>query len=259
MREPALLSVNGVTLQYRTGAELVTATYRVSFDVLTGDRFVVLGPSGCGKSTLLKAIGGYLQPAEGEIVLNGARVGKPGPDRAFVFQEFDQLLPWKTVCGNVVFALTASGKLAKKAATERALHFIAKVGLTKFADNFPHTLSGGMKQRVAIARTLVNNPRIVLMDEPFGALDPQTRWGMQSLLLEISRAENNTILFVTHDVSEAVYLADTIYVLSSRPARILHQVDVPAFPVRDIALKSATEFRAVEKQLLDLIYAPAKS
>ena len=113
-----------------------------------------------------------------------------------------------------------------------------------------------MKQRVAIARTLVNNPRVVLMDEPFGALDPQTRWGMQSLLLDISRAENNTILFVTHDVSEAVYLADTIYVLSSRPARILHQVDVPAFPVRDIALKSASEFRAVEKKLLDLIYAP---
>jgi ABC-type nitrate/sulfonate/bicarbonate transport system ATPase subunit len=116
-----------------------------------------------------------------------------------------------------------------------------------------------MKQRVAIARTLVNNPRVVLMDEPFGALDPQTRWGMQSLLLEMSRAENNTILFVTHDVSEAVYLADTIYVLSARPAQILHQVDVPAFPVRDIALKSAAEFRAVEKQLLDLIYAPTKS
>jgi NitT/TauT family transport system ATP-binding protein len=112
---------------------------------------------------------------------------------------------------------------------------------------------------VAIARTLVNNPRVVLMDEPFGALDPQTRWGMQSLLLEVSRAENNTILFVTHDVSEAVYLADTIYVLSQRPARILYQVDVPAFPVRGIGLKSAPEFRAVEKQLLDLIYAPSKS
>jgi ABC-type nitrate/sulfonate/bicarbonate transport system ATPase subunit len=113
-----------------------------------------------------------------------------------------------------------------------------------------------MKQRVAIARTLVNNPRVVLMDEPFGALDPQTRWGMQSLLLDVSRAENNTILFVTHDVSEAVYLADTIYILSARPAQILHQVDTPPFPVHDIALKSAPEFRSIEKKLLDLIYAP---
>jgi NitT/TauT family transport system ATP-binding protein len=116
-----------------------------------------------------------------------------------------------------------------------------------------------MKQGAVIARTLVNNPGVVLMDEPFGALDPQTRWGMQSLLLDISHVENNTIVFVTHDVSEAVYLADTIYVLSHRPARILHKIDVPAFPVRDIALKWAPEFRAIEKQLLDLIYAPSKS
>jgi NitT/TauT family transport system ATP-binding protein len=176
-----------------------------------------------------------------------------------VFQEFDQLLPWRTVKENVMFPLRASGRLPRKAAEEQALDYIAKVNLSAFADSYPHTLSGGMKQRVAIARTLVNNPRVVLMDEPFGALDPQTRWGMQSLLLEVSRAENNTILFVTHDVSEAVYLGDTIYVLSQRPARILHQVDVPAFPVRDIALKSAPEFRAVEKKLLDLIYAPVRN
>ncbi|MEO6194338.1 MAG: ATP-binding cassette domain-containing protein, partial [Thermoanaerobaculia bacterium] len=128
----------------------------------------------------------------------------------------------------------------------------------EFADRYPKDLSGGMKQRVAIARTLINQPKIVLMDEPFGALDPQTRWGMQSLLLDVSRTEDNTILFVTHDVSEAVYLADTVYVLSSRPARILHKVNVPSFQVRDVALKSATEFRAVEKQLLDLLYAPVE-
>jgi len=114
-----------------------------------------------------------------------------------------------------------------------------------------------MKQRVAIARTLINRPSIVLMDEPFGALDTQTRWGMQSLLLDVSKSEDNTILFVTHDVSEAVYLADTIYVLSPRPARILHRVDVPSFPIRDIALKSSSEFRAVEKQLLEMLYAGA--
>ena len=131
------------------------------------------------------------------------------------------------------------------------------VGLDDFADRYPKDLSGGMKQRVAIARTLINKPRVVLMDEPFGALDPQTRWGMQGLLLDVSRTEDNTILFVTHDVSEAVYLADTVYVLSSRPARILHRVDVPFFATRDIALKSSAEFRAVEKKLLEMLYAPA--
>jgi NitT/TauT family transport system ATP-binding protein len=140
---------------------------------------------------------------------------------------------------------------------ERSEKYLHSVGLAEFADRYPKDLSGGMKQRVAIARTLINRPKIVLMDEPFGALDPQTRWGMQSLLLDVSRTEDNTILFVTHDVSEAVYLADTIYVLAPRPARILHKVDVPYFAVRDVALKSAPEFRAVEKQLLDLLYSPA--
>ncbi len=252
-----LLDVRGVTLQYKTRDHLVTATYRVDFQVFPSDRFVLLGPSGCGKSTLLKAVGGYMAPVEGDIFLRGERITRPGPDRMMVFQEFDQLLPWKTVKQNVVFPLMVSGRAkSRKEAEEKALDLLDKVRLTKFVDSYPHTLSGGMKQRVAIARTLVNNPRIVLMDEPFGALDPQTRWGMQSLLLNVSRVENNTILFVTHDVSEAVYLADAIYLLSSRPARILHQVDVPAFAVHDIALKSAPEFRNVEKKLLDLIYAP---
>ena len=137
------------------------------------------------------------------------------------------------------------------------VQYLKSVGLADFADHYPKDLSGGMKQRVAIARTLINRPKVVLMDEPFGALDPQTRWGMQGLLLDVSKSENNTILFVTHDVSEAVYLADTVYILSSRPARVLHRVNVPYFPVRNIELKSAVEFRAVEKKLLDLLYTQA--
>ena len=133
--------------------------------------------------------------------------------------------------------------------------YLEAVGLAEFADRYPKDLSGGMKQRVAIARTLINQPKLVLMDEPFGALDPQTRWGMQSLLLDVSRTEDNTILFVTHDVSEAVYLADSVYVLAPRPTHVLHRVDVPLFTERDIALKSSAEFRNIEKKLLDLLYA----
>jgi len=233
----------------------------VSFDVIdkpdSGEVVVFLGPSGCGKSTILKAVAGLLPPTEGEVLVDGERVTDVGRDRGMVFQAYTSF-GWLSVRDNVEYGLKLQGM--KKSERRKISETILKqVGLFEFADRYPKDLSGGMKQRVAIARTLVNNPRVVLMDEPFGALDPQTRWGMQSLLLEVSRAENNTILFVTHDVSEAVYLGDTIYVMSSRPARILHQVDVPAFPVRGIGLKSAPEFRAVEKQLLDLIYAPSKS
>src|SRR6201988_4612399 len=233
----------------------------VSFDILdkpdSGEIVVFLGPSGCGKSTILKAVAGLLPPTKGEVLVDGELVTGVGRDRGMVFQAYTSF-GWLRGRENVEYGLRLKG--TPKAERRKISDEILKeVGLADFANRYPKYLSGGMKQRVAIARTLVNKPRVVLMDEPFGALDPQTRWGMQSLLLDVSRAENNTILFVTHDVSEAVYLADTIYVLSQRPALILHQVDVPAFPVRDIALKSAPEFRAVEKQLLDLIYAPPRS
>ena len=168
---PALLSVDGVTLQYKTRDHLVTATYRVSFQVQRGDRFVLLGPSGCGKSTLLKGVGGFMPPVEGSIALNGRPVERPGPDRMMVFQEFDQLLPWKTVRQNVLFPMLVSGRCARAEANDRAQRYIDKVNLTKFADIYPHMLSGGMKQRVAIARAMAMEPDILLMDEPFAALD----------------------------------------------------------------------------------------
>ncbi|HWV81802.1 MAG TPA: ABC transporter ATP-binding protein [Hyphomicrobiaceae bacterium] len=215
-----LLAVEGVTLQYRTRDHLVTATYRVSFNVHRSDRFVIVGPSGCGKSTLLKAVGGYIRPVEGAIRLNGAPITKPGPDRVLVFQEFDQLLPWKTVKQNIMFALTASGRMGHREAEERAMHYIAKVNLTGFADSFPHTLSGGMKQRVAIARGMAMEPDILLMDEPFAALDAITRGKMQEELLQLWDDTKFTVLFVTHSIPEAVRIGSRILLLSAHPGQV---------------------------------------
>jgi NitT/TauT family transport system ATP-binding protein len=215
-----LLRVDGVTLQYKTREHLVTATFRVSFDVLPSDRFVLLGPSGCGKSTLLKGVGGYLNPVEGTIRLRGHEVTRPGPDRVMVFQEFDQLLPWKTVRENVVFALGASRRLKGAQAHERAMHYIEKVNLTKFADSYPHTLSGGMKQRVAIARGMAMEPDILLMDEPFAALDALTRRKMQDELLQLWEDTRFTVIFVTHSIPEAVRIGNRILLLSPHPGQV---------------------------------------
>ena len=215
-----LLQVQGVTLQYRTEKHLVTATYRVSFDVFAGDRFVVLGPSGCGKSTLLKAIGGYMAPTEGSMRLKGVPIRDPGADRVFVFQEFDQLLPWKTVKQNVMFGLETSGKLRGKDAEAQAMRYIEKVNLTKFANSYPHTLSGGMKQRVAIARALATEPDILLMDEPFAALDALTRRKMQEELLQLWADTHFTVLFVTHSIPEAVLVGNRILLLSPHPGQV---------------------------------------
>jgi NitT/TauT family transport system ATP-binding protein len=215
-----LLDVRGVTLQYKTRDHLVTATYRVDFQVFTSDRFILLGPSGCGKSTLLKAVGGYMRPVEGRIALKGREIDRPGPERMMVFQEFDQLLPWKTVKQNVTFALTASGKSQGRTAEKQALYYIEKVGLTKFADSYPHTLSGGMKARVAIARGMAMEPDILLMDEPFAALDALTRRRMQDELLRLWDDTKFTVLFVTHSIPEAVKIGNRILLLSPHPGQV---------------------------------------
>ncbi|MFZ3357219.1 MAG: ABC transporter ATP-binding protein [Xanthobacteraceae bacterium] len=220
-----LLDVRDVTLRYKTPQSLVTATQRVSFTVGKSDRYVLLGPSGCGKSTLLKAVGGYLMPSEGEIRIKGKQVGGPGADRMMVFQEFDQLLPWKTVLQNVMFPLLVARKLPRRQAEERARAYIEKVKLTRAIDALPHTLSGGMKQRVAIARGMAMEPDILLMDEPFAALDALTRRRMQDELLRLWEDTRFTVLFVTHSIAEAIRIGHRILLLSPHPGRVKAEVD----------------------------------
>ena len=245
-----LLDVRGVTMQYKTQAHLITATYRVSFQVLQGDRFVVVGPSGCGKSTLLKAVGGYLTPTEGEIRLKGERITRPGPDRIMVFQEFDQLLPWMTVFQNVAFPLKTTGTLHGKAADERAMHYIEKVKLTDFAHSYPHTLSGGMKQRVAIARGMAMEPDILLMDEPFAALDALTRTRMQDELLSLWDETRFTVLFVTHSIPEAIKLGSRILLLSPHPGQVKAEINsVPR------GQENSNEAAALGREIHDMLFA----
>ena len=233
-----LLRVEGVTLQYETAQRIIRAAYRVTFEVLRSDRYVILGPSGCGKSTILKAVGGYVHPVEGRILLGGKAVQAPGPDRVFVFQEFDQLLPWKTVRENIVFGLTAGRKLSRSEATARALHFLKKVNLSDFANSYPHTLSGGMKQRVAIARALAMEPKMLLMDEPFAALDSLTRTQMQEELLELWNETKTTILFVTHSIPEAIRVGNRILLLSAHPGQVKAELNSPGADATDSAARA---------------------
>ncbi len=245
-----LLDVRGLTIQYKTERHLITATYRVGFNVVQGDRFVLLGPSGCGKSTLLKAVGGYLRPTEGEIRLKGELIAKPGPDRIMVFQEFDQLLPWKTVLENVTFPLTTTGRLTGKDAEERAMHYIRKVNLTKFAHSYPHTLSGGMKQRVAIARGMAMGPDILLMDEPFAALDALTRTRMQDELLALWDETRFTVLFVTHSIPEAIKIGSRILLLSPQPGQVKAEINsVPR------GKAGSDEAAALAREIHDMLFA----
>ena len=245
-----LLDVRGVTLQYRTKERIVTATHRVSFQVHEGDRFVLLGPSGCGKSTLLKAVAGYLDPIEGEFHLRGRRIRTPGPDRMMVFQEFDQLLPWKSVRDNIMFPLLATRRLTRAQARERADYYIDKVGLARFPDAYPHTLSGGMKQRVAIARGMAMEPEILLMDEPFAALDALTRRTMQDELLRLWDETRFTVLFVTHSINEAIKIGNRILLLSPHPGQVRAEMD--SVPREGADPATAVE---LERHIHDLLFA----
>ncbi len=196
----------------------------ISLRVDEGEFVAILGPSGCGKSTLLYIVGGFVEPSEGTVAVNGRPITGPGPDRGPVFQEF-ALFPWKTVLGNIMYGPLERG-MAKSAAEEKARALIALVHLKGYENFYPKELSGGMKQRVAIARTLAYEPSILLMDEPFGALDAHTRTGMQNELLEIWERDRKTVLFVTHSVEEAVFLSDRVVVLTRSPGRVKETVGI---------------------------------
>ena len=246
--EAPLLGVRGVTLQYKTKESLVTATFRVSFDVFRSDRYVVLGPSGCGKSTLLKAVGGYLTPTEGEMRLKGqahheTRIGShdgvPGVRSTPAVEDGKQ---------NVTFALTSSGRMHGKEAEDRALRYLDKVNLTKFIDKYPHTLSGGMKQRVAIARGMAMEPDILLMDEPFAALDALTRRKMQDELLQLWADTQFTVMFVTHSIPEAVKIGSRILLLSPHPGQVKAEVN-------SVAPDDAAGARALERRIHNALFS----
>ena len=243
--------VRDVTLQYKTPDHLVTATYKVSCTVERGDRYVILGPSGCGKSTLLKAVAGFIRPVAGSIIVNGREVREPGPDRMMVFQEFEQLMPWKTVLQNVMFPMRVAGKYRKSEARDRALAAIDKVSLTRFKDVYPHMLSGGMKMRVAIARAMALEPDVLLMDEPFAALDALTRRKMQEELLALWDQLHFTVLFVTHSIEEAIVVGSRILILSPHPGRVRAELDAGALSYADVG---SPPFGALAKRIHSLLF-----
>ena len=248
-----LLRATGVTIDYASSAGPVRATENVSFDVHEGDRFVLLGPSGCGKSTLLKTVGGFITPTSGTLTLAGQRITAPGPDRIVVFQEFDQLPPWKTVRQNVMFPMLVSG-VPKAEASGRALAWLEKVGLAGFADAYPHTLSGGMKARVAIARALAMQPKILLMDEPFAALDALTRRKMQEELQVLWDEMRFTMLFVTHSIEEALVVGNRILLLSPHPGRVRAELNSHQFGLHSAG---SVEFQAATGRIHRLLFGEA--
>src|SRR5512142_1365801 len=240
------IEINDVTLTYDTPGGKVPGVKGVSFNIAPSEFVCIVGPSGCGKSTLLNMIAGFLSPASGEIRIGGKTVTGHGMDRGVVFQDFAQLFPWRTALGNVSFGLEMKG-VPKAEREDIALKQLELVKLGKFARSYPHHLSGGMQQRVAIARALAYNPAVLLMDEPFAALDAMTRDDMQRLLADVWRETGKTVIYVTHNVAEAVYLADRVVVMSPHPGTVKTEVRIGLPRPRD---PLSVEFLDMQKELL---------
>ena len=251
-----ILEVRGLGKRYRSHQGETEALRGIDFSVRRREFVCVIGPSGCGKSTLIRILAGLENHTAGDVLLDSKPVSGPGPDRGMVFQGYS-LFPWLTVKKNVMFGPEMSGR-SRDEAERDALLWLELVGLEKFADAYPHQLSGGMRQRVAIARALVNQPRILLMDEPFGALDAQTRAKMQSHLIDIWKNVDITVLFITHDLDEAIYLADRILVLKAHPGEVQELIEVPVPRPRSAAQFNSPEFRATKARLEELIHPKAE-
>ena len=224
-----------------------------SIKIMPGEFVCILGPSGCGKSTLLNAVAGFISPTQGSVSVDGNIVEKPGPDRGMVFQQYS-LFPWKTIRENVAFGPLRTGA-GRAAAEGTANTFLSMVGLYDYADRYPAELSGGMKQRVGIARALANYPSVLLMDEPFGALDAQTRVMMQENLLQIWSEFRITVMFITHDIDEAIFLADRVLVMSASPGRIIADIDIELARPRSLEMTTKDEFIDSKKQCIEIIKA----
>jgi NitT/TauT family transport system ATP-binding protein len=259
-RERMTLSENGriearnVAIRLGRGDKAFEAISDVTLTVEPSEFVCLIGPSGCGKSTLLGALAGHISVAGGELKVDGAAVAGPHPDRGIVFQHHT-LFPWKSVLGNVAFGPKMRG-VRRKERSERAKEILELVGLKDFVTRYPKQLSGGMQQRVEIARVLVNRPRLLLMDEPFGALDALTRMHMQELLLDIWGRVRTTIVFVTHDIDEALFLADRVLVMSHRPGRIIEEIKVPFARPRSAEISVTPEFGALKRRCLSLLHTP---
>jgi len=251
LKEPVKLHIHNVSKIYPADGHEVLAIDTIDLKIENKEFATLLGPSGCGKSTLLRIVAGLAKPTGGVVRLDGNVIRGPGQDRGMVFQSYT-LFPWLSVKENIQFGLEISG-LPKRRQEHIAQEFIEKVGLKGFENTYPKGLSGGMKQRVAIARALANNPSILLLDEPFGALDAQTRSLMQEILTQVWEDLHKTILFVTHDVEEAIFLSDRVFIMTARPGKIKAEIDIPLGRPRSYEVKATESFLNLKKRALALI------
>ena len=256
-RMPSRLEVSNLTVTFRSNGREVVAVEDLSFVASPGEFLCLLGTSGCGKTTILNVLAGFIAPTSGAVRIDGKPILAPGPDRGMVFQHHS-LFPWKTVMGNIAFGLKMKG-LSKAARRSEAQEYIDAVGLTGFEDLYPSELSGGMRQRVGLARMLALDPGVLLMDEPFGSLDAQTRMMMQELLLRVWEEDKKTVVFVTHDVDEAVLLADRIIVLTAGPGRVKEQIDVDLDRPREYELVTNERFVRIKELALKYIREEART
>lgn len=256
-KRPVTMEVKNLTKEFTTRNGKIKALNNISFNIHKREFVCVIGASGCGKSTLIRILAGLESATSGDVLLDGKKVTEPGSERGMVFQGYT-LFPWLTVKENIMFGLIESGQI-KTSAEAEARQWAELIGLTKFQDHYPNQLSGGMKQRVAIARALANQPKVLLMDEPFGALDAQTRSKMQDYLMEIWKNIDITVFFITHDLDEAVYLADRILVLKANPGEIEELIEVPVPQPRNREQLLSPEFLATKQHIEQLIHPPSEN